>query len=114
LFCKKQQILTDERSRWIFHQNSSTDYPFAFFDNISIKNNSPSRTHFTKKNNNPNNQQNHQTKHQFKNINQQTKPIFCMSTITFNILDNSAAAIRFPGEYVNKTILLYLSWVQNP
>lgn len=37
-----------------------------------------------------------------------------MNTITFNIFYNSAAVIRFPGEYVNKTILLYLFWVQNP
>lgn len=101
MFCKKEQILTDKYSRWIFHQNSSTDYPFAFTDNISIKNN-------------PNNQQNHQTKHQLENINQQTKSFFCMNTITFNIFYNSAAVIRFPSEYVNKTILLYLFGVQNP
>jgi hypothetical protein len=69
---------------------------------------------FHQKNNNPNNQQNHQTKHQLENINQQTKSFFCMNTITFNIFYNSAAVIRFPSEYVNKTILLYLFGVQNP
>jgi hypothetical protein len=107
-----------DTDRQVFSLDFSSKFinrlPICLYRQYFNKKQSSIQDPFHQKNNNPNNQQNHQTKHQLENINQQTKSFFRMNTITFNIFYNSAAVIRFPSEYVNKTILLYLFGVQNP